>query len=130
MPRESQRRGDDDDDDDDVNDDDDCDDTDDDGDDDDDDKYLSKNLQSCKTPENWPAITQKKLIPKYPENSQTIPGLKIEANPDPEIFTKSRPENPGIEIVDPARAWSQPIPSTYSFWAFENLSLYLVHRNI
>ena len=31
------------------------------------------------------------------------------ANPkesrDPGIFTKSRPENPGIEIVDPAGAW-------------------------
>ena len=81
-------------------------DVDDDDDDDDDGKYLSKNLQNPWQLKNWPAITQKKLIPKYPENSQTIPGLKIEANPDPEIFTKSRPENPGIENLDPARAWS------------------------
>ena len=75
-----------------------------DDDDDNDDKYLSKHLQNPRKLKKLTSNYTKKLIPK---NSQTIPGLKIEANPDPEnpgIFTKSRPENPGIEIVDPARA--------------------------
>ena len=67
-----------------CDDDDDCDDNDDYG-DDDDDKYLSKYLQNPRKLKKMTSNYTKKLIPK---NSQTIPGLKIEANPDP--------ENPGI----------------------------------
>ena len=66
-------------------------------------------LRTCKTPD-IKEIDQQLHKKANPEKFKTIPGLEMEANPDPEnpgipgFFAKSRPENPGIEIVDPARA--------------------------
>ena len=50
--------------------------------------------------ENYPirqANEAKMKIPKNPENFPKIPGSKILENPVP--------KNPGIEILDPVRAW-------------------------
>ena len=52
-------------------------------------------------------LHKKKLIPKNPENSQTIPGLKIEANPDPEnpgipgFLQNPVPKIPGLKLLIP-----------------------------
>ena len=45
----------------------------------------------------WQANEAKMKIPKNPEIFSLIPGSKIFENPVP--------KNPGIEILDPARAW-------------------------
>ena len=59
-------------------------------------------------------LTRKRSRNKNPEKSRkkflTIPGLKIRVNPVPKNpgsrdLAKSRPENPGIENLDPAMAW-------------------------
>ena len=63
-----------------------------------------------RTPDNKKKLTSnytKKLIPKNPENYQTIPGLEIEANPDPENpgipgFSQNPvPKIPGLKLLIP-----------------------------
>ena len=67
-------------------------------------------LRTCKTPDNKKIDQQlhKKANPeKIPKNYQTIPGLKIEANPDPEnpgipgFLQNPVPKIPGLKLLIP-----------------------------
>ena len=72
-------------------------------------------LRTCKTPDNKKKLTSnytKKLIPKNPEKFKTIPGLEIEANPDPEnpgipgFLQNPVPKIPGLKLLIPlGPAW-------------------------
>ena len=60
----------------------------------------------------WQANETKLKIPKNPERFPWNPGIKKigqshpEKSRDPGIWQNPVPKNPGIEILDPARAWS------------------------
>ena len=63
----------------------------------------------------WQANEAKMKIPKNPERFPWNPGIKNigksrpEKSRDPGIWQDPVPKNPGIEILDPARAWSPVI---------------------
>ena len=63
----------------------------------------------------WPTHEAKTKIPRNPGNFLNNPGIKNKGKSrpgksrDPGIWPNPVPENPGIENLDPARAWSRPM---------------------